>query len=308
MLLVGSVLVTLSRRETLWRLTLYKTSSNQAPPNVCETLGAFSLPVVSAAACNDKEGQENGGQGRRPVLICVHHGDKPPPSSSSSSEATLSHFHLESVLFKLLFGVDAALAKSPVVLCGLPDGRLCSLPLRPSGSRLRILHNLEQPVVFVGASVVMETDPGRAQCLVAVGASGRVVRIKTSEGGPERAGKQVGFTEACVPGPVVCGSVDESRLYYSTGSDLLVLDLSEGSAQSAARRDEAAVHGQGSSGKRVAAALQSPISLNVCRIVALTGPTHNTAGKQRAASKRTLGESADSSGFTSLLICRNLLN
>ncbi|KAF7659566.1 hypothetical protein LDENG_00296530 [Lucifuga dentata] len=278
LLVVGSVLVTLSRMETFWRLTLYKTPAEQSTSNSYEMLNAFSLPLVSAAVCDDIEGKDNKGRGRRPVLICVHCGDKPLSSSSSSSEAMLAdcNFRLESILFRLTFGVDVALAKSPVILCGLPDGRLYSLPLRPPGSRLRLLHSLEQPVVFVGASIVMETAPGHARCLIAVGEMGRVVLIKTCEGGPEEGGKQVGFTEGCVPGPVGCGCVDERCLYYSTGSDLLVLELSEGSDQAGAGRgDEAVVHHEETSSERVA--LQSPLSLNVCRVTALTRPTHNTA-------------------------------
>lgn len=194
-------------------------------------------------------------------MICVHSSDATPPSLSDG------HFLLEPLFFKLLFGIDAALAKSPVILCGLPDGCLCFLPLRPPGSRLRVLHSLEQPVVFVGAS-----GPGRAQCLVAVGELGRVVLIKMDKGGSEGAGNRTGFIEGCVPGPVMCGCVDKSCLYYSTGSDLLVLDLSEGPSG----REE----GDEETSSKTHAALQSPASLNVCRVIALAEPTCNTPGKQ----------------------------
>ncbi|GAA6219867.1 Fanconi anemia core complex-associated protein 100 isoform X2 [Lates japonicus] len=268
LLLVGSVLVILSQRDTSWLLSLYKTPERTQSSSY-EMLGSFSLPQVLGT-----EGQT--GTRRRPVLVCVHSGDPKSPSSSStsSSEATItdSHFCLEPVLFKLLFGIDAALARSPVILCGLPDGRLCFLPLRLLGSRLRVLHSLEQPVVFVGSSVVMETGPGLARCLMAVGEQGRVVLMKTNKGGPEGGGDTAGFIEGCVPGPVVCGFVDEHHLYYSTGSDLLVLDLSEGSSwREGEERD-------GETSRKTAAALQSPTSLNVCRVIALAAPAHNTTG------------------------------
>ncbi|XP_022598956.1 Fanconi anemia core complex-associated protein 100 isoform X1 [Seriola dumerili] len=265
LLLVGSFLLILSQRDASWLLSLYKTPK-QAQSSSCEMLSSFSLPLVSAVVHGDTEG--NTGVGRRPVLICVHSGD-----AKSTSSLADSHFLLDPVLFKLLFGIDAALAKLPVILCGLPDGRLCFLPLRLPGSRLRVMHSLEQPVVFVGASVVMETGPGHAKCLVAVGEQGRVVLMKTDKGGPEGGGNTVGFIEGCVPGPVVCGLVDKHHLYYSTGSDLMVLDLSEGSSgRKDQERDE-------ETSSKTAAALQSPTSLNVCRVIALAAPAHNTAGE-----------------------------
>ncbi|KAI3365587.1 hypothetical protein L3Q82_010673 [Scortum barcoo] len=263
LLLVGSVLLTLSQRDDSWILTLYN-SPKQSASCSWVALSSFSLPVVS---CVDTEGKM--GMRRRPVLTCIHSSDAAPPSSSPTSSSTSGHFHLEPLLFKLLFGIDAALAKSPVILCGLPDGCLCFLPLRLPGSRLRVLHSLEQPVVFVGASVVVGTDPDHAQCLVAVGEMGRVVLIRTDKGGSERGGKIAAFTERCVPGPVMCGCVDKKHLYYSTGSDLLALDLSGGSS----RREER------ETSNKTDAALQTPTSLNVCRVISLAEPTVTSAGE-----------------------------
>ncbi|KAE8284408.1 Fanconi anemia core complex-associated protein 100 [Larimichthys crocea] len=263
---VGSVLLTLSQRDTSWVLTVYN-SPNQSASSSCEMLASYSLLQASGVVRNDTE--ERTGMRRRPVLICVHSSDATTsPPSSSEATSTDGQFRLEPVLFKLLFGIDAALAKSPVILCGLPDGCLCFLPLRLPGSRLRVLHSLEQPVVFVGACVVMETGPGHAQCLVAMGELGRVVLIKTDKGGPERGGSIAGFIERCVPGPVMCGCVDQKCLYYSTGSDLLTLDLSQGGEE----RDEEI-------SSKTGAALQSPASLNVCRVIAVAEPTCNTAGE-----------------------------
>ncbi|XP_068439579.1 Fanconi anemia core complex-associated protein 100 [Clinocottus analis] len=267
LLLVGSLLLTLSQRDTSWILTLYSSSNY-------EMLHSVSLPLVSGVLHSDTEGKT--GMRKRPLLVCVHSSavaTPPSPPSTSSLEETGSggHLSLEPVLFKLLFGIDAALAKSPVILCGLPDGCLCFLPLRPQGSRLKVLHILEQPVVFVGASGVMQAGPGPAQCLVAVGEQGRVVLIKSDKGDSKGEGKRTVFIEGCVQGPVMCGCVDTKRLYYSTGSDLLVLDLSEVSSDSRER--------DGETSSMVDAALQSPTSLNVCRVVALAEPTCNTAGE-----------------------------
>lgn len=268
LLLVGSSLLSLSQRDTSWLLTVYKTPTHSVSSSY-ELLSSFRLPLVSAVAHESMQGKSE--RGRKPVLICVHSGDTTLPSSSCTSDG---HFHLEPVLFKLLFGIDTALAKSPVILCGLPDGRLCFLPLRLPGSRLKVLHNLEQPVAIFRASVVTETGAGHAQSLVAVGEQGRVVLIKTDEGGPEGRGMIAGFTEGCVPGPVLCACVDKHCLYYSTGSDLMALDLSEGSSGRVAQGKD-----KDASSKTVAA-LQSPTSLNVCRVIALAGRTYNSAGDQ----------------------------
>ncbi|KAM9837981.1 Fanconi anemia core complex-associated protein 100 [Aulostomus maculatus] len=254
LLLVGSVLLRLSLRDMSWLLTAYQVSKQSSS---CEMLRSFSLLLVSDAEFVSTELR----RGRRPVLVCVHSGD-----SSFTSSITDRHVHLECVLFKLLFGVDAALAKSPVILCGLPDGRLCFISLHSPGSQLRVLNSLEQPVIFIGATAVMETCPRRAKCLVAVGEQGRVVLITTEEG----EGVRASFTEGCVVGPVACACVDERCLYYSTGSDLLALDLLLGPLGTAeeARDVEASSR----------TALQSPTSLNVCRLVALAQQPCSTAG------------------------------
>lgn len=275
LLLVGSVLLTLSLSDTTWMLTLYSCSKRSAS-GTYEKLTSFSLPLVSGLGQTHPEG--NTAKRRRPVLICIHSSDPSPPSNSSTcpSEKTSSdsHIYLNPVLFKLLFGVDAALAKSPVVLCGLPDGCLYFLLLNLPGSRLQVLHSLEQPVVFVGISSSGELVPGHDQCLLAVGEQGRMVLIKTKKVEPDKGGSTASFTETCVPGPVMCGCISKSLLYYSVGSDLLGLDLSAGSFRKEGRNREEETSSE------TGAALSSPTSLNVCRLVTLAVPTCNTTGEQ----------------------------
>ncbi|XP_077359319.1 Fanconi anemia core complex-associated protein 100-like [Festucalex cinctus] len=258
LLLLNSVLLNLRLANASCLLTHYKISAESLLSSY-ETLGSFKVPLVSDSACHSTDELSE----RRPVLFCVHSADSP-----SSSSLPSGHVCLEPVLFKLLFGVDAALAKSPVVFCGLPDGRLCFAAHRVPGSQLRVLRSLEQPVVFVGASAGTRTDP--AECLVALGEQGKVVLVTSKRGGPEGAGARVVFTEMTVPGPVVCACLDKRRLYYSTGSDLLVLDLSLASTKEA--------EGEAGSQKR-AAASQNVISLNVCRVVALAEHARDTEGK-----------------------------
>ncbi|XP_034563455.1 Fanconi anemia core complex-associated protein 100 [Notolabrus celidotus] len=265
LLFEGSTLLTLSQRDTSWVLTLHR-SLKQSKPSSFEMLGSFSLPVVSGVLQNASERKTV--TRRNPVLMCVHSRETTPLSSSSASSTTKRCLPLKPVLYTLLFDIDAALAKSPVILCGLPDGRLCFLPLHPSASRLKVLHNLEQPVMFIGASSFEESS-GHAQCLVAVGEQGRVVLMTLNKRGPEGGGFTAGFTEGCVPGPVMCGCVGKNFLYYSTVSDLLALDLSEGSCER--KKDETS--------STTVGALQNLTSLNVCRVVALAEPTSNAAGE-----------------------------
>ncbi|KAM4624515.1 Fanconi anemia core complex-associated protein 100 [Polymixia lowei] len=323
---VPSSLASLSSSPAVLEISsdcLYKTpASVQSTARSHEKVAGLSLTVVSAGLHEDVERNQRRRPGGRPVVVCVHSNHEQPSSSSSSSmlpssEAPLGdgHFLLEPVLFKLLFGADAALAKSPIILCGLPDGRLCFLPLRLPGSRVQVLHGLEQPVAFIGTSVAAETSPGGPRCLVVVGGRGRVVLVGTCEGPPEVGGKVAGFTEGCVSGPVVCGRVDGDHLYYSTGSDLLALDLAGGPAERAgpgwgetSGHGERRGGGEETSSKTVPATLQSPVSLNVCRVVALGGPTHNAAGavqlvglSARGRLQRiTLPKGRDDAGLSSL--------
>lgn len=267
LLLVGSTLLTLSLRDAAWRLTLYRWSAQSACSSF-EMLTSFRLPPAAGLLCTDGAARKR----RKPVLVCVHPSDASPPSS----EITLSagHFRLQPTLFKLLFGIDAALAKSPVVLCGLPDGHLYHLPLHLPAPRLRVLHSLEQPIVFIGARSAEETDAGDMSALVAVGAMGRVVLIRTEGAGPGKEDCSAGFIETCVPGPVICGCTHGGALYYSTGSDLLRMDLSVGSF----RNDDADKDGEGH--RDTDSVLQSPVSLNVCRVVAFAEASSTAAGEQ----------------------------
>ncbi|XP_005813602.1 Fanconi anemia core complex-associated protein 100 [Xiphophorus maculatus] len=273
LLVVGSVLLTLCRTDSSWSLTLYQTQqASQSDP--CDLLASFSLPLVSPSVQGDTES--------RCVLVCVYPGDVSP--ASSRLRPSLSHFPLQPLLFRLLFGAEAALSKSPVVLCGLPDGRLSFLPLRIPGSRLRILHSLEQPVVFIGASAVMEANAGCAGCLIALGKQGRAVLIGAGGAGSEGDGG-ARFTLGCVPGPVECACMDQSRVYYSTGSDLLTVDLWNSSSGTAGRQE-----GEEDEGSRSnPAALLTPVSLNVSGVTALHQPTCSSAGEVQLLSLSVRG-------------------
>lgn len=263
LLLVGSTLLTASLRNMAWTLTLYGRTTQSACSSF-ELLSSFSLPPAAGLLCTGGATQKM----RRPVLVCVRSSDAAPPLGAG-------HLRLQSTLFKLLFGIDAALAKSPVILCGLPDGRLCHLPLHLPASRLRILHSLEQPLVFIGLCSVEET--AAPSVLVAVGDQGRVVLIRAERAAPGKENCSAGFTETRVTGPVMCGCAHGNFLYYSTGSDLLRLDLSVGSFS------EDDPDKRSKNYRDTGSFSLNAVSLNVCRVVALAEASSSAAGEQDQA-------------------------
>lgn len=256
----------ISLKAPHWTLTRYR-SQTQTATNSFETLMSFSLPSSSD---NEERTVK-----RRPLLICVHCTNKTlsPACSCPPGTANGDHVRIDPLLFKLLFGIDAALAESPVVLCGLPDGCLYFLPLRLQGSRPKALYSLEEPVVFVGTSLD-KSSPEHAQCLVAIGERGRVVLIRTGKGPLGEGHNAACFLDRRLPGSLMCGCVVKNTLYYSVGSDLLKVDLQSGSLEKEGqnRKEDAS--------RRTEAPHQSPTSLKVCRIIAVAELMCNSAGKE----------------------------
>ncbi|KAG7259007.1 hypothetical protein CRUP_033954 [Coryphaenoides rupestris] len=263
LLLVGSVLLTLIQKEQQWLFSLYSVlpaAAGGSPAGRHQRAGLLELPVLST-------GLVGGEPGGRPVMKCVQSSDEAVASSASSSSRGDGHLLLDSLLFRVLFGADAALARSPMILCGLPDGRLCSFPLCGLPSpRLSILHSLDQPLVFIGTSVTTGTDPSPPRCLVVVGGLGRVVLIRagemtststTTSSSTTTAGRRLACNKCHYTLCLACCGVhrglglgcwaDGRRLYYSTGSDLLALDLSGGPGQRGG--GATAPHGDGGEGE-----------------------------------------------------------
>ncbi|KAJ8263792.1 hypothetical protein GJAV_G00141330 [Gymnothorax javanicus] len=110
------VLVTVGLGDGFWRFGLYKVP--EAPRSGCRRLAELRIAEVSAAVSRDDHQRA-----LHPVLCCVHaDGGRMGPAHEGS------HFLLEPVLFRLLFGVDASLLSSPIVLCGLPAGGCAGCP------------------------------------------------------------------------------------------------------------------------------------------------------------------------------------
>lgn len=260
------MLVTLVQGPARWKVQLFECPrpGNDARPGgqVGEVELSTSSPLAGTLG-------EPAAPRSLPVLCCV----SPPGSSALHGHVRGSGgFTLEQALFGLLFGVDASLLESPVIVCGLPDGQLCCVVLKTLvTSRLspgdpkalvKILHHLEEPVVFIGAlkteSSAEDTHP---DCLVALGHHGRILAIRASWA---EVGNLVPDLRECrLPGPVLCAACGAGgRVYYSTPSELCVVDLAAGGAP---WRPEQPDGGPGG--------LPSPLcptSLGICSVVTLS--------------------------------------
>lgn len=165
------ILITVSLKESFWSFHLCSTSSTGY-----QKRAGFQVPAVTGVLQNDVNLQDR--MSLAPTLTCFY---------PNSSLACKRHHSLDPLLFRLLFGVDASLTNSPIILCGLPDGRLAFFPLflpALTSSRgqqkppIKIFYSLEQPVVFIGTSVVGDQGP---QCLVVIGQKGRILLIKANQ-------------------------------------------------------------------------------------------------------------------------------
>ncbi|KAM8943910.1 Fanconi anemia core complex-associated protein 100 isoform 2-T2 [Lycaon pictus] len=263
---VDNMLVTLAQGPARWKVQLFECPrpGNDARPGgqVGEVELSTSSPLAGTLG-------EPAAPRSLPVLCCV----SPPGSSALHSHVRGSGgFTLEQALFGLLFGVDASLLESPVIVCGLPDGQLCCVVLKTLvTSRLspgdpkalvKILHHLEEPVVFIGAlktqSSAEDTHP---DCLVALGHHGRILAIRASWA---EVGNLVSDLRECrLPGPVLCAACGAGgRVYYSTPSELCVVDLAAGGAPWKPEQPDGGPGG-----------LPSPLcptSLGICSVVTLS--------------------------------------
>ncbi|XP_014644842.1 PREDICTED: Fanconi anemia core complex-associated protein 100 isoform X1 [Ceratotherium simum simum] len=266
---LDDVLITLAQGPTQWKMQLFKCPCPGEDPRPRGQIGEVELSTCIPPAGSPREPTA---PHFLPVLCCV---------SPQGSRVLHSHlrgsggFTLEETLFGLLFGADASLLESPVILCGLPDGHLCCVVLKTLvTSRLapgdpkalvKILHHLEEPVVFIGALrtelLAEDVEESHSDCLVALGHHGRTLVMKASW---DEAGNLVPvLREYCLPGPVLCAACGRgSCMYHSTPSDLCVVDLAwRGTPWDPTQPD-------GSPGGLPS--LLCPTTLNVCSVVTLS--------------------------------------
>uniref|UniRef100_A0A670YFF1 FA core complex associated protein 100 n=1 Tax=Pseudonaja textilis TaxID=8673 RepID=A0A670YFF1_PSETE len=276
--LLNDVLVTLSQVREKWCMNLHKLPG----PESQEKLPHQPVSHVDITTSTSNDGDMSLAH-FLPVLCCAS-----APGASDRWEG-LRHsggFVLEEPLFSLLFGVDAAMLDSPMILCGFPDGQLCSVPLKAlsspgdhgwEDSPVKILHHLEEPVVFIGAlrterkSLGVEENPAYGglgcDCVVALGHYGKMVAIKASQGEEVKVPE---LREYYLQGPVLCAACSGgSCMYYSTHSDIYAVDLDSNTPE--AEKVEAPA------GTLPSAV--SPASLSICSVVALSLSSRESEGE-----------------------------
>ena len=148
-------------------------------------------------------------------------------SASAKTYDKNKHFcSVDPNLFQQLFGEDARLLESPVLLISTPDGAVYYVPLM-RGSRKqdpRLVCHLQETVADV-ISFSENAAPSGAStcsCLIFVGSRGRV--ISATVGSQDRVVK---FTECSIAGPVHCLTVHNHHLVYSTRKQLCYVPLQE---------------------------------------------------------------------------------
>uniref|UniRef100_A0A8D0HDW6 FA core complex associated protein 100 n=1 Tax=Sphenodon punctatus TaxID=8508 RepID=A0A8D0HDW6_SPHPU len=282
--LLGDMLVTLAEAQGKWRMNLHKLPE----PEEQENAPRQPISYVEFTTCAQSDDAGNVPPlCFLPVMCCT----SGPGTHSHREELRRSGgFVLDEPLFSLLFGVDAAMLDSPMILCGFPDGQLCCVPLKalsspsdggPKDSPVKILHHLEEPVVFIGALRTEQKIPDAEEpppspfrdlgcdCVVAMGHYGKMVAIKAAQG--EEA-KIPELRDYYLQGPILCAACGGgSRMYYSTHSDISAVDLDWGSNTPDAEQTEDS-----------AGALPpvlSPASLSICSVVALSMSSRVSEGE-----------------------------
>ncbi|XP_075627022.1 Fanconi anemia core complex-associated protein 100 [Balearica regulorum gibbericeps] len=286
--LLNNFVITLSQAHGKWWMKLHELPrpEEESPPY---------RQVSEVGFCpGSQSGDEGDGPPSRflPVLCCA---SSPGAVGSGEGLWCSGGFVLEEPLFSLLFGIDAAMLESPMILCGFPDGQLCSVPLKALSSSpavdgchdvsnqdspVKILHHLEEPIVFIGA---LRTERRAAEdaedeqlfgdagcdCVVAVGHYGKMVAVKADQ-----------REEATVPelreyylrGPILCAACGSgSRMYYSTHSDISAVDL-DWVGDSSDPEDAESCTG-------VLPPVLSPASLSICSVVALSLSSRASEGE-----------------------------
>nr|XP_033817467.1 Fanconi anemia core complex-associated protein 100 [Geotrypetes seraphini] len=274
-MVVGGFLVTVSKGQSRWRIkVLQNVNSSQENPKYSQIK---QLEFIVGTTEN---------MSFLPTLCCIF----PQGADVASERGAGSHrtFTVKAALFSPLFGLDAVMLDSPVVLCGFPDGQVCFVPLkalsfptvRYSCSDVKdqaplgmILYHLEQPVVFIGAlgapQGASETgghhrmaEDAVCDSIVVVGHQGKMLTVQLDA---NKEAQGPAFKEHHLPGPITCGLCTARSIYYSTPSDLFTF--------STAIKQRTSDNSPG-----VLPFVLSPVSLNICGVVALSMPTETSEG------------------------------
>ncbi|XP_052543875.1 Fanconi anemia core complex-associated protein 100 isoform X2 [Tympanuchus pallidicinctus] len=293
--LLNNFVITLSQAHGKWWMKLHelpRPEQDSAPYRQVSEVGFCPGPAPA---------EEGDGAPSRflPVLCCA---SSPGTAGSAEGPWCSGGFVLEEPLFSLLFGIDAAMLESPMILCGFPDGQLCSVPLKALSSPpadgchdvsgqdppVKILHHLEEPIVFIGALRTerraaeeeeeeeeddAEDDPlfgdAGCDCVVAVGHYGKMVAVKADQRDETTVPE---LREYYLRGPILCAACGSgSRMYYSTHSDISAVDL-DWVSEASDPEDAESCGG-------VLPPVLSPASLSICSVVALSLSSRASEGE-----------------------------
>ncbi|KAM8946705.1 Fanconi anemia core complex-associated protein 100 [Pelodytes ibericus] len=220
---VNDVLVTACTHPGKWAIKLFRRTEKASTASVFREM-EISMKHPPTSTEEDMV---------HPVLQCV----------TLWKEKGLScDLALDTSLFTAVFGLDCALLKSPMIICGFPDGQIACFPLNAAGlprsqaqgqppQPVKILYHLEQPVVFIGATRLELTtsanSSGSAKCMASnsllfLGCRGLLVTLTHL---PNTQGETYEFREYYVQSPVSCAVCSGSCIYYSTCSDLLSVTI-----------------------------------------------------------------------------------
>ncbi|XP_055509947.1 Fanconi anemia core complex-associated protein 100 [Leucoraja erinacea] len=277
---VHEQVVMVTEEERKWKIKIFGLPSADCQGQKCQKIEEIEL----TSHANLQLGEKSPKLSHPPVLCCIY------PHAENEQQGSEDYPCLQSSVFSLLFNVDASLLRSPVVLCGLPDGQVCFLPVkytRPEAkghsSRTTVLLHLEQPVAFIGPlSLKLETDddqdrqssrakPPVPNSIVVVGRDGKVVIVKSSL---QMEMWAPSFVEYHLQGPIVGACCHAATLYYSTCSDVFGVEFQRGENSSSGRTaDMRSGHPVGD-----LPSILIPVSLNICGVVAVSRPSLTAEG------------------------------
>ncbi|XP_078081720.1 Fanconi anemia core complex-associated protein 100 [Mustelus asterias] len=277
------IVVTVASGDHKWKMGFLRLPPASAEVQLCRRIEEIDFALhPDLTRC-----EQSPRPSRPPVLCCIY----PQPVKDTEARADDS-LCLEPSLFSLLFSVDANMLNSPIILCGLPDGQVCFVPVKYARAeakgqapRLTVLYHLEQPVVFIGLVTVKErgssdqerqssTDkPPVPDAIVVIGKGGKVVIIKASL---QMEMWLPNFTQYHLRGPIVSACCRAGTLYYSTRCDFFSVELVRRETSlgvAGATADERNGQSDG-----VLPSILTPISLNICGVVAVSKPSLTAKG------------------------------
>ncbi|KAM3922501.1 Fanconi anemia core complex-associated protein 100 [Leptodactylus fuscus] len=269
---VNELLVVVSAQQDKWKITvLRKESINHENP-----ITSVSKDVKFSHGYGINSGDPH------PVLISVSLWKEKAISSDVPCNLAL-----EAALFTKLFGIDAAMLDSPMILCGFPDGQVVSFPLNSAAlhqpctaqGSAKLLYHLEQPVVSIGAIRMVPSDLASEQppmenkacdCLLLVGQKGLIVSMTCGEN-PDAV--SCTYKDYRLPAPVTCTSYSMSGVFCCTSSDLLYVTIPHLEKEAASNMAQATVSSLHHNIPMIAA-LSHVSSLDDTQLVALSKRGH----------------------------------